>query len=476
MNFKKISGHCIVLFVLLFQHGYAQQTSDFTSIPLNTLDAFRNPGKNWTIASDAVVDYTKPHDMKAVQGQGTVVNIPDNNGRTHLFTKDEFGDLEVELDFMMAKNSNSGVYFQGRYEIQLLDSWARLQASSSDAGGIYLRWQKQRGIFEGNPPLMNVAKAPGLWQHLHVKFHAPRFNEKGEKTANAYFEQVFLNGVLVQQQSQVTGTTGSSMFQDEKPAGPLVFQGDHGQVAFKNIRVRALKPVEVVLNRPQNYTETISPILIHPDLYPYVLRSFMFYGDKKLNYAVSVGSASQIHYSYDLKSGAVFQIWRGDFIDATPMWNQRGYEQVAQPLGSVISLSDAPVFAILTDEKAEWPDSIAAEDLHPHGYSLDKKDRTPIFRYAIQGTEIRDSVSTGKNREGIVRTLTATLPSPNLYCRVAAGKSVEQLNDSLYAVSGKSYYIQIDKPYKPVIRQGATGQEIIVKYDPAMPLTYSIIW
>ncbi len=130
----------------------------------------------------------------------------------HLYTKEEFGDIELELDFMMAKNSNSGVYLQGRYEIQLLDSWMKLDPTSSDAGGVYLRWTPERGEFEGTPPVMNVSRAPGLWQHLSIKFRAPRFNDKGEKTENARFVSVYLNGVLVQQEVEVTGPTGSGMF------------------------------------------------------------------------------------------------------------------------------------------------------------------------------------------------------------------------------------------------------------------------
>jgi hypothetical protein len=466
---------CLVLSILVPRFSFSQNTAHFINLPFNNLDSFRSPGKNWNIAADAAVEYTKPHDMKALPGHGAVVNLPGDSAKAHLFTKNEFGDLELELDFMMAKNSNSGVYLQGRYEIQLLDSWTRLQASASDAGGIYLRWKKERGVYEGTPPLMNVARAPGLWQHLLIRFRAPRFNEKGEKIRNARFEQVFLNGVLVQQQAEVTGPTGSSMFQDERPIGPVVLQGDHGPVAFKNFRYRDLKPPEVILHRPQNWTEMITPVAIVPGVEPYVLRSFMYHGDKKLTHVVSTGTSSQVHYSYDLKRGALFQIWRGDFLDASPMWNQRGEQQVARPLGSVISLSDAPSVAVLVNEQATWPDSVGFDEVLVHGYTLDKQ-RSPIFRYKIFNTEIRDSISAQVNREGITRTVTAANAPANLYYRIAAGTDIKTLSENLYAIDGRNYYIQVDKKFKPVVRLMTTGQEIIVKYDPGTALTYSIIW
>ena len=102
------------LLILSTTKNFAQQAYHQT-LSLNDLSAFRNPGKNWVIASGATADFTRPGDMKAVQGKGAVVNINSKQNNSHLVTKEEMGDLELELDFMMAKNSNSGVYLQGRY-------------------------------------------------------------------------------------------------------------------------------------------------------------------------------------------------------------------------------------------------------------------------------------------------------------------------------------------------------------------------
>jgi hypothetical protein len=467
-----------ILSIICFTYtAYSQD--QFTSISLNNLDAFREPGNNWVIAGDAVADYTKQHDIKAIKGEGAIVNNFSRNKQMHLYTKEEFGDLELELDFMMAKNSNAGVYLQGRYEIQLLDSWMRLNPTASDAGGIYVRWTPQRGEFEGTPPVMNVAKAPGLWQHLSIKFRAPRFNNKGEKTENARFVSVYYNGVLVQQEAEVTGPTGSGMFPDEKAVGPLVLQGDHGPVAFRNIKYR--KPVTPVAGPPRdeywipksNYWNTVNPIIVTPENKPAFIKTFLMNGEVKLTHVLSIGAPNEVNYSYDVKQGNIFQVWRGKFIDVTPAWHDRGGMQLGIPLGSVISLQDAPAVAVLQDEKSVWPDSVSFDDMHNKGYILDKK-RTPSFNYSYNNLHVKDSVAIMENNEGISRTFIIDNAPANSYCRIAAGSNIENINGDVYAVNDKLYYIRIDKKYKPVIRQSGKGWEMIVKYT--SPVTYSFIW
>ncbi len=477
-----IKATCIAIVSLFFcSVGLSQNKKEFTDLPLNNLNAFREAGNNWIIASDAVADYTKEHDLRPVKGEGVLINTFSRNSQMNLFTKEEFGDIQLELDFMMAKNSNSGVYLHGRYEVQLLDSWTRLNPTSSDAGGIYMRWTRDKGTFEGTAPVMNVARAPGLWQHLSVMFRAPRFNEKGEKTSNARFESVYLNGVLVQQQTDVTGPTGSGMLRDEKNTGPIAIQGDHGPVAFRNIRYRPLPPPSAdpkgdqywIPNSP--YWESIDPIIVTPAGKPSFIKTFLMYGDKKLTHVLSVGNPNQINYSYDVKQGALFQIWRGQFLDLAMSWRDRGGMQLAKPLGSVIRLSDAPFLATLADEKAIWPDSAGFDEFNNKGYVLDKQ-RSPTFSYSVNGFDATDSIYTQSNGEGIVRTVTVSNAPNNLYGRIAVASDIVNVSGDLYAADKKSYYIRIDKKFKPVVRQSKDGWEMIVKYDSANPLTYSIIW
>ncbi len=152
----------------------------------------------------------------------------------------EHGDIEAHIEFMVPKGSNSGVYFQGRYEIQVFDSWGVKEPQHGDCGGIYQRWRDNRG-FEGHPPRVNASRKPGEWQTFEVIFRAPRFDTDGKKTANAVFVRVVHNGKVIHENQEVTGPTRAAAFNDEGPTGPLLFQGDHGPVAYRNIRVRLLK-------------------------------------------------------------------------------------------------------------------------------------------------------------------------------------------------------------------------------------------
>jgi hypothetical protein len=86
-------------------------------------------------------------------------------GRTaNLCSERTFGDIELYLEFMLAKGSNSGVYLQGLYEIQIFDSWGSIEGvKTSDAGAIYHRWIDEQGV-GGSPPLVNASRRPGEWQ------------------------------------------------------------------------------------------------------------------------------------------------------------------------------------------------------------------------------------------------------------------------------------------------------------------------
>ena len=464
---------CILFFGVLFSQTVYSQNTDFVSIALSDLSAFNNAGKNWVITSEFFSDYSEPWNIKKLtSGQGIVINHMTDKHQSHLVTKNEFGDVEVELDFMMDKGSNSGVYLQGRYEVQLFDSWLQPYPTFSDCGGIYQRWDESRTLkgYEGVPPSENASRAPGLWQHLRIKFLAPRFDANGNKTSNARFEEVYLNGVLVHQHVEVTGPTRASLFNDEKTFGPLVLQGDHGKVAFRNIRYRSLG-----MSPESNNKERIGVIEIKPDDKPYLLRSFMMLGEKKLDYIISMGSPEGLNYSYDLRQGAWFQVWRGDFVDASEMWHNRGEAQLARPLGDVVRFSDAPSIAKLSDINTAWPDSLAFDDLQNDGYILDVKG-IPTYKYTVNGAKVSDKISPSTDGSGLIRTLTTENISGNLYCRVISANKIVQVDKGLYRVDG-TYYIKISKNNEPFIRANGQGQEMLVSLkNPESSLKYSIIW
>jgi hypothetical protein len=173
---------------------------------------------------------------------GTIMNGP--NGRTtDLVTGDEFGDMELYLEFLIPKGSNSGVYLHGLYEVQIFDSYGTVMPlSSSDGGGIYHRWIDNKGV-GGSAPKVNACRRPGEWQSYQIWFRAPRFDANGRKVENAKFIRVLYNGLLVQENVEIDGPTRAAMSHPEAAHNPLMLQGDHGPVAFRNIYVHSLRPI-----------------------------------------------------------------------------------------------------------------------------------------------------------------------------------------------------------------------------------------
>ncbi len=240
---------CLVLglFVIIPPESEAQpQELPMSVQSLEDMDGFRPVSGNWRIAGNVSADRHTRHQISASAGDGVLVNIPVQGARENLFFEWEHGDIELELEFMMPKGSNAGIYLQGRYEIQMFDSWGVTRPTFSDAGGIYQRWDPDRPAgqkgFQGHPPRMNVSRAPGLWQRFQIRFQAPRFDDDGRKISNAKMVRVEHNGVVIHENVELTGPTRAAAFQVEQALGPLMIQGDHGPVAIRNIRYKRYQP------------------------------------------------------------------------------------------------------------------------------------------------------------------------------------------------------------------------------------------
>jgi len=205
------------------------------------LAGWRKKTGEWMNVGGAMADPANERAIATTPGTGVLVNGA--KGKTvDLFTEAEFGDIAAHIEFMIPKGSNSGVYFMGRYEVQIFDSFGveKGKYPGIECGGIYPRWINNRES-EGHSPRVNAALPPGQWQTFDVIFLAPRFDASGKKTANARFVKVWHNGQLVHENIEVTGPTRAAAYNDEKPLGPLMFQGDHGPVAYRNLRVWELK-------------------------------------------------------------------------------------------------------------------------------------------------------------------------------------------------------------------------------------------
>ena len=208
--------------------------------PAGALDAFRQAG-DWLAVAGPKLDPANPKRLIGKGGTNAVLN--GLNGRTvHLVSKDSFGDVEAHIEFMISQKSNSGIYFMGRYEVQVYDSHGveKDKYPGLECGGIYPRHIDGKEV-GGHTPRVNVSRPGGEWQSFDVLFRAPRFDAAGKKTANARFDKIWHNGVLIHENIELDGPTRAAMFGDEKPTGPLMIQGDHGPVAYRNVWVAELE-------------------------------------------------------------------------------------------------------------------------------------------------------------------------------------------------------------------------------------------
>ncbi|NQV35797.1 MAG: DUF1080 domain-containing protein [Phycisphaeraceae bacterium] len=222
--------------------------------PLSThdLSSWRTNTGDWEIASDVALAPDNVSKLQAKPGKGIIANGP--TGRTtHLVSKQSFGDVRAHFEFCVPKGSNSGIYFMGRYEIQVLDSWEQGEAyAGHQCGGIYQRWDNTRTPpgFEGHAPRINVSRRPGQWQSFDVVFRAPRFNAQGEKISPAAFVKIVHNGRVVHDYVELTGPTRASLYSDETATGPFMLQGDHGAVAYRNMWVQPIDLETCELDTP----------------------------------------------------------------------------------------------------------------------------------------------------------------------------------------------------------------------------------
>ena len=201
-------------------------------------------GKNltgWKLKDEAKSHWTVGDIVGAApDGKGFTARSPQTpplalyeskGGGSDIATEEKFGDGRYEVEFMVPKGSNSGIYLMGEYEVQVLDSYGKPaeKLTPGDLGALY----------SAAAPKVNAAKKPGEWQKFEIVFRAPKF-DGGKKVANARFEKVTLNGTVLHENVEMKGPTPGGLTGKEAATGPLMFQGDHGPVAYRNIKVTPL--------------------------------------------------------------------------------------------------------------------------------------------------------------------------------------------------------------------------------------------
>jgi Domain of Unknown Function (DUF1080) len=196
------------------------------------LEGWRSPKGTWSGVESVKIDPANQKAFIARPGKGVLLNSAGEH-TVDALTEREFGDCKLHVEFCVPKGSNSGIYLMGRYEVQIFDSYGKDKLSFGDCGGIYERASGGGG----HAPDVNASKPAGEWQTFEINFRAPQFDATGKKTANAKFIEVKLNDKVVHANVEVEGPTRSARFNDEKPKGPLMLQGDHGPVAFRNLHI-----------------------------------------------------------------------------------------------------------------------------------------------------------------------------------------------------------------------------------------------
>ena len=151
-------------------------------------------------------------------------------------SKEKFGSFELHVEFMLSympnargqARSNSGCYMQGRYEVQMLDSFG-LTGENNECGGIY----------EIRKPNVNMCFPPLSWQTYDVEYHAAEFDAAGKKTADAWMT-VKHNGVFIHEKVSLPRSTRAAPVAEGPDDGPIYLQ-DHGDpLRYRNIWVKPI--------------------------------------------------------------------------------------------------------------------------------------------------------------------------------------------------------------------------------------------
>ena len=203
-------------------------------------DQWQN-GNKWRVAGDAVLDSDPRNPLVGRPGKGVLLNGARGATLSLVTRKGDYQDVEIHVEFMVAKGANSGVIFHGNYEIQILDSAHVKEPTGAHCGGIYPRAENKptyHHIDEGSPPRVNAAQKPGEWQSMDIIFQAARFDENGNKTAHARFVKVVHNGIVIQNNKEVPYACGPNWKRKQRPRGPIIIQGDYGPIALRNVTVK----------------------------------------------------------------------------------------------------------------------------------------------------------------------------------------------------------------------------------------------
>lgn len=221
----------IALLLLIVSSAFAAEPVPlFNGTDLAQWEAKPGKGKNLWVVGEPSVPSGVPRQLDVSGTRGAMVNMAERVGDgLDIYSKQKFGNCHIELDVMIPAGSNSGIYLMGEYEVQVFDSFGKPDDKMApvDMGAVY----------GAAVPKLNACKAPGEWQHYVIEWQAPKFDAQGKKSANAKFISVILNGKTILENLEIPKPTPAGLTGKEHAEGPLMFQGNHGPVSYKNIIV-----------------------------------------------------------------------------------------------------------------------------------------------------------------------------------------------------------------------------------------------
>jgi hypothetical protein len=207
---------CVIL-SLMIMAGCSQSHID------NPIDQAHAPqGGGWEsllngedLSGWHAVHEDRPMSWKVVDGM--LANQPGSDHRgTNIATDETFEDFELYYEYRYPEGSNSGVYLRGRYEIQIFDDGDKEPGPGTNGG-----------IWATAAPRVDATKGPNEWQSIYAKL-------VGKEVT------VYLNGKLIHDKQHLPKPTGGHLDENVGEPGPIMIQGDHGPVDFREIWIRPL--------------------------------------------------------------------------------------------------------------------------------------------------------------------------------------------------------------------------------------------
>jgi hypothetical protein len=235
------------------------------------------------------------------------------------------------------------------------------------------------------------------------------------------------------------------------------------------------------LNDDDSYPaeDPVGRMIIKPTGETVMQRSFLMYKGAKKMYCISVADPLGVHYSFDLSTGSLLQVWKGAFADATGMWHVRG-NQILEVLGSPLLFAGQPQFTMVT-ESSTPPNSLLRKTgfYQLKGYDLAAGGK-PVFRYKIAGVTVADALYPDDGGKMLARKLSVSSADArdDLSFRVVEATTIDRRSNGEYYINDGAYFIRFNSSVQATVKETTKGVELVVllKKGANAEINYSVIW